>query len=81
MIETLDGTFLYTPTTASQWHKAVRPRSKMRTKPLTQYEKGRTCSLGSCRVVLSMYNKAEVCFEHQPRKVPRIRGRLYQRGQ
>lgn len=80
MIETLEGTVVYTPTTASQWQRAVRPTSSTRMRTPKRYKKGRTCSLDSCRVILSVYNKAEVCFDHQPRKVPRIRGRFYERG-
>lgn len=80
MIELLDQVIVDTPTTELAWYRAVRPRSRMKTRAPTQYDRGRTCTQQECRAILSVYNKAEVCFAHQPRKVPRIRGRFYVRG-
>ena len=35
----------------------------------------RCCCHHGCRTRLSMYNRAELCWLHQPVKFPRLRGR------
>lgn len=39
-----------------------------------QFDKGRTCADSSCETPLSMYNKKNKCFLHQPVSYPRTRG-------
>ena len=39
-----------------------------------QFDKGRTCADASCETPLSMYNKKDKCFLHQPVSYPRTRG-------
>ncbi len=56
--------------------KGERPKRTMGKKKPQLYDKGRVCTTEECESVLSMYNKGLACFTHQPRKPPRIRGRI-----
>jgi len=58
---------------------ATRPPKTM--KRLKTYDKGRVCTHVSsrgevCTTILSITNpsKSELCYTHQPRKIPRVRG-------
>lgn len=42
-----------------------------------QFDKGRVCENDGCEQVLSIYNEKKKCFNHTPKKPPRIRGRVH----
>jgi len=50
----------------------ITPKSGRRSKDFGQ---GRVCSEDGCERVLSRYNDNKQCFNHAPKKQPRIRGR------
>jgi len=75
VLEPLQVMQMHTPTTRRVVIKARRatPRTK---RPLARHEQGRVCDEAGCISVLSVYNKQGVCYAHQKRKPPRLRGRV-----
>ncbi len=39
-----------------------------------RYDDGRVCEQPDCETQLSVYNKQKFCYQHRPRKRPRVRG-------
>ena len=52
--------------------RAARPGERSR-RPKT-FGAGRVCDDASCDTIVSRYNKDEFCFQHRPRRYPRLRG-------
>jgi hypothetical protein len=52
--------------------RAARPGERSR-RPKT-FGAGRVCNDGACDTIMSRYNNDEFCFQHRPRRYPRLRG-------
>ncbi|MEY2568678.1 MAG: hypothetical protein QOE35_3207 [Actinomycetota bacterium] len=44
-------------------------------RPSRSFKKGRVCDDPGCATRLSIYNKGNYCYQHEPMAVPRTRGR------
>jgi hypothetical protein len=44
-------------------------------RPSRSFKKGRVCGDPGCETRLSIYNKGNYCYQHEPMAVPRTRGR------
>jgi hypothetical protein len=44
-------------------------------RPSRSFGKGRVCADPACEIRLSMYNSGKYCYQHEPKVVPRTRGR------
>lgn len=51
----------------------MTPKSGRKSKDFGQ---GRVCSEDGCERVLSRYNDNKQCFNHAPKKQPRVRGHI-----
>lgn len=54
----------------------IRTSKILHGKPLEREKEGRVCDDQFCSTILSVYNRSDSCWSHQPRKKPRIRGKL-----
>ena len=39
------------------------------------FKRGRICAEQGCGTLLSVYNSGKFCYQHEPRKAPRTRGK------
>ena len=44
-------------------------------RPSRVFGRGRVCREAGCATRLSMYNQGRYCYQHEPRTVPRTRGK------
>ena len=44
-------------------------------RPSRTFGEGRVCADPRCKIRLSMYNNGKYCYQHEPKAVPRTRGR------
>ena len=57
--------------------EGIKARSKFEAiRKSKTYEKGRVCNEDGCDITMSMYNKADKCFQHSPKTFPRVRGHI-----